>query len=57
MRKWETELKDLTEIVERSGNSLVTVLKWLGRLESEGLITRKPLIEGRDAQNSFTIQL
>lgn len=39
--------RTLAEIVERSGHSRATVLKWLGRLESEGLITRKLLIRGR----------
>lgn len=39
--------RTLAEIVERSGHSRATVLKWLEKLLSSGLITRKPLIEGR----------
>ena len=39
--------KTLAEIVESSGHSRATVLKWLERLESSGLVTRKPLIRGR----------
>jgi predicted transcriptional regulator len=39
--------KTLTEIVDKSGHSRATVLKWLKKLESSGLITRKPLIKGR----------
>jgi len=39
--------KTLAEIVKESGHSRATVLKWLRKLESSGLIRRKPLIEGR----------
>jgi len=39
--------RTLAEIVGRSGHSRATVLKWLGKLESSGLIVRKPLIKGR----------
>ena len=39
--------KTLAEIVEKSGHSRATVLKWLEKLESSSLIARKPLIEGR----------
>jgi predicted transcriptional regulator len=39
--------RTLSEVVERSGHSRATVLKWLGKLESGGLVARKPLIQGR----------
>ena len=48
--------KTLVEIVESSGHSRATVLKWLERLESSGLVTRKPLIKGADALGSNTIR-
>jgi len=39
--------KTLSELIKGTGLSRVTVLKYVKRLKDQGLITEKPLIQGR----------